>query len=172
MADPQPSRFQLSIDSPAVVTGAGWEFAHVAIDDHSRAGFVQVLTDERKESAVAFLQAAVAHYAALGVKIERLLTDNGSAYRSKLFRKACEALGIKHTYTRPYRPQTNGKAERFIQTCLREWAYVRSYDSSQQRTELLPSFLNYYNARRPHSALGHRPPASRLAGNNLLQLNT
>jgi len=154
------------------VTGAGWEFAHVAIDDHSRAGFVQVLKDERKESAVAFLQAAVAHYAALGVKIERLLTDNGSAYRSKLFRKACEALSIKHTYTRPYRPQTNGKAERFIQTCLREWAYVRSYDSSQQRTELLPSFLNYYNARRPHSALGYRPPASRLAGNNLLQLNT
>jgi transposase InsO family protein len=154
------------------VTGAGWEFAHVAIDDHSRAGFVQVLKDERKESAVAFLQAAVAHYATLGVKIERLLTDNGSAYRSKLFRKACEALGIKHTYTRPYRPQTNGKAERFIQTCLREWAYVRSYDSSQQRTELLPSFLNYYNARRPHSALGYRPPASRLAGNNLLQLNS
>jgi len=154
------------------VTGAGWEFAHVAIDDHSRAGFVQVLKDERKESAVAFLQAAVAHYAALGVKIERLLTDNGSAYRSKLFRKTCEALGIKHTYTRPYRPQTNGKAERFIQTCLREWAYVRSYDNSQQRTDLLPSFLNYYNARRPHSALGYRPPASRLAGNNLLQLNS
>ena len=154
------------------VTGAGWEFAHVAIDDHSRAGFVQVLMDERKESAVAFLQAAVAHYAALGVKVERLLTDNGAAYRSKLFRKACTALGIKHTYTRPYRPQTNGKAERFIQTCLREWAYVRSYDSSQERTELLPSFLNYYNARRPHSALGYRPPASRLAGNNLLQINS
>jgi transposase InsO family protein len=153
------------------VAGAGWEFAHVAIDDHSRAGFVQVLNDERKESAVAFLQAAVAHYAALGVKIERLLTDNGSAYRSKLFKKTCEALGIKHTFTRPYRPQTNGKAERFIQTCLREWAYVRSYDSSQARTALLPNFLNYYNARRPHSALGYKPPASRLAGNNLLQLN-
>lgn len=154
------------------VTGAGWEFAHVAIDDHSRAGFVQVLNDERKESAVAFLQAAVAHYAALGVKIERLLTDNGSAYRSKLFKKTCEALSIKHTFTRPYRPQTNGKAERFIQTCLREWAYVRSYDSSRERTALLPSFLSYYNARRPHSALGFRPPASRLAGNNLLQLNS
>jgi transposase InsO family protein len=153
-------------------TGAGWEFAHVAIDDHSRAGFVQVLNDERKESAVAFLQAAVAHYAALGIKIERLLTDNGSAYRSKLFKKTCQALGIKHTFTRPYRPQTNGKAERFIQTCLREWAYVRSYESSQERTRLLPSFLNYYNARRPHSALGFKPPASRLAGNNLLQLNT
>jgi transposase InsO family protein len=144
----------------------------LAIDDHSRAGFVQVLRDERKESAAAFLQAAVAHYAALGVKIERLLTDNGSAYRSRLFKKTCEGLGIKHTYTRPYRPQTNGKAERFIQTCLREWAYVRSYDSSKERTTVLPSFLSYYNARRPHSALGYRPPASRLAGNNLLQLDT
>lgn len=154
------------------VVGAGWEFAHVAIDDHSRTGFVQVLADERKESAVEFLKASVAHYAALGVKIERLLTDNGSAYRSRLFNKTCQALGIKHTYTRPYRPQTNGKAERFIQTCLREWAYVRSYDSSAERGGLLPSFLNYYNARRPHSALGYRPPASRLAGNNLLQLNT
>ena len=133
---------------------------------------MQVLVNERKESAVEFLKAAVAHYAALGVKIERLLTDNGSAYRSRLFNKTCEALGIKHTYTQPYRPQTNGKAERFIQTCLREWAYVRSYDSSAERAELLPSFLNYYNARRPHSALGFKPPASRLGGNNLLQLNT
>ena len=106
------------------VEGAGWEFAHVAIDDHSRAGFVQMHSDERKSSAVAFLQASVAHYAAQGVRIKRLLTDNGPAYRSKLFNKTCQALGIKHTYTRPYTPQTNGKAERFIQTCLREWAYA------------------------------------------------
>ena len=105
------------------VEGAGWEFAHVAIDDHSRAGFVQVYDDERKDSAVAFLKAAVAHYAALGVKIRRLLTDNGPAYRSQLFARDCQVLGIRHTFTRPYRPQTNGKAERFIQTCLREWAY-------------------------------------------------
>jgi transposase InsO family protein len=154
------------------VTGAGWEFAHVAIDDHSRAGFVQMHSDERKGSAVDFLKAAVAHYAALGVKIERLITDNGSAYRSRLFGKTCQALGIKHTFTRPYRPQTNGKAERFIQTCLREWAYGRIWATSDERTAWLPAFLSYYNARRPHSALGYKPPASRLAGNNLLQLNT
>ena len=154
------------------VTGAGWEFAHVAIDDHSRAGFVQMHSDERKGSAVEFLKAAVAHYAALGVKIERLITDNGSAYRSQIFNKTCQALGIRHTFTRPYRPQTNGKAERFIQTCLREWAYGRIWATSEERTAWLPAFLSYYNARRPHSALGYKPPASRLAGNNLLQLNT
>ena len=153
------------------VTGAGWEFAHVAIDDHSRAGFVQMHSDERKGSAVEFLKAAVAHYAALGVKIERLITDNGSAYRSQIFNKTCQALGIRHTFTRPYRPQTNGKAERFIQTCLREWAYGRIWATSEERTAWLPAFLSYYNARRPHSALGYKPPASRLAGNNLLQLN-
>ena len=154
------------------VTGAGWEFAHVAIDDHSRAGFVQMHSDERKGSAVEFLKAAVAHYAALGVKIERLITDNGSAYRSQIFNKTCQALGIRHTFTRPYRPQTNGKAERFIQTCLREWAYGRIWATSEERTAWLPAFLSYYNARRPHSALGYKPPASRLAGNNLLQLNS
>jgi len=104
--------------------GAGWEVAHVAIDDHSRAGFVQMHADERKGSAVAFLKAAVAHYAALGVQIKRLITDNGSAYRSRLFARTCEALGIKHSFTRPYRPQTNGKAERFIQTLIRKWAYA------------------------------------------------
>ncbi len=103
------------------VVGAGWEIAHVTIDDHSRTGFVQLLVNERKDSAVEFLKAAVAHYAALGVKIERLLTDRGSVYRSWLFNKSCDGLGIKHIYLQPYRPQTNGKAERFIQTCLREW---------------------------------------------------
>ncbi len=154
------------------VDGAGWEFAHVAIDDHSRAGFVQMHDDERKDSAVQFLKDCVAHYAALGVQIKRLITDNGPAYRSVLFNKTCQALGIKHTFTRPYRPQTNGKAERFIQTCLREWAYGRTYATSSERTAWLPAFLSYYNARRPHSALGYKPPASRLGGNNLLQLNT
>lgn len=154
------------------VDGAGWEVAHVAIDDHSRAGFVQVHVDEKKTSAVAFLHASVAHYAALGVRVQRVLTDNGSAYRSKLFARTCQALGIKHSFTRPYRPQTNGKAERFIQTCLREWAYARSYCNSAERTAWLPAFLAYYNTRRPHSALGYNPPASRLARNNLLQLNS
>lgn len=153
------------------VDGAGWEFAHVAIDDHSRAGFVQLHSDERKESAVEFLKATVAHYKGLGVTIKRLLTDNGAAYRSRLFAKTCQALGIKHTFTRPYRPQTNGKAERFIQTCLREWAYGRIWRNSAERTAWLPAFLTYYNARRPHSALGYKPPASRLGGKNLLQLN-
>ncbi|NPC59417.1 IS481 family transposase, partial [Caenimonas soli] len=153
------------------VDGAGWEYAHVAIDDHSRAGYVQMYANERKESVVEFLKATVAHYKALGVTIKRLLTDNGSAYRSRLFAKTCQALGIKHTFTRPYRPQTNGKAERFIQTCLREWAYGRTWSNSAERTGWLPAFLAYYNARRPHSALGYKPPASRLGGNNLLQLN-
>ena len=152
--------------------GAGWEVAHVAIDDHSRAGFVQMYPDEKKHSAVEFLMATVAHYRALGVRITRLITDNGAAYRSQLFARTCQALGIKHTFTRPYRPQTNGKAERFIQTCLREWAYGRIWANSNERTAWLPAFLAYYNARRPHSALGYKPPASRLGGNNLLQLNT
>lgn len=144
----------------------------MAIDDHSRVGFVQMHADERKTSAVAFLQAAVAHYAALGVRVQRVLTDNGSAYRSKLFARTCQALGIRHSFTRPYRPQTNGKAERFIQTCLREWAYARRYANSAERTAWLSAFLAYYNTRRPHSALGYKSPASRLGGNNLLQLDT
>ena len=154
------------------VNGAGWEFAHVAIDDHSRAGFVQMHADERKDSATTFLKATVARFAARGVTIKRLLTDNGPAYRSRLFNKTCQALGIKHTYTRPYTPQTNGKAERFIQTCLREWAYGRLWQNSAERTAWLPAFLEYYNNRRAHSALGHRPPASRLSGNNLLTINS
>lgn len=152
--------------------GSGWEVAHVAIDDHSRVGFVQMYPDEQKPSAVAFLEAAVEHYKALGVTIKRLITDNGAAYRSKLFASTCQALGIRHTFTRPYRPQTNGKAERFIQTCLREWAYGRIWANSQERTEWLPAFLSYYNARRPHSALGYKSPVSRLGENNLLQINT
>jgi transposase InsO family protein len=152
--------------------GVGWEVAHVAIDDHSRVGFVQMHPDETRPSVIAFLEATVAHYKALGVTIKRLMTDNGPAYRSQLFARACQALGIKHTFTRHYRPQTNGKAERFIQTCLREWAYGRIWAHSEERTSWLPAFLAYYNTRRPHSALGYKPPASRIAGNNLLQLNT
>ena len=163
---------RVTTDRRHSVDGAGWEFAHVAIDDHSRAGFVQMRSDEKKASAAQFLQDSVAHYAALGVRIERVLTDNGPAYRSRLFAKVCQGLGIKHSFTRPYRPQTNGKAERFIQTCLREWAYVRCYANSAERTAWLPAFLAFYNARRPHCALGYKPPASRLGGNNLLQLNT
>lgn len=150
--------------------GAGWEVAHVASDDHSRVGFVQGYADEKKTSVVAFLKAAVAHYPARGVRIQRVLTANGSAYRSRLFARTCQALGIKQGFTRPYRPQTNGKAERFIQTCLREWAYARSYANSAERIAWLPAFLSDYNTRRPHSAIGYKPPASRLGGNNVLQL--
>ena len=153
------------------VDGAGWECAHVAIDDHPQAGFVQMHADERKGSAIEFLKASVAHYAAHGVTIKRLLTDNGSAYRSKLFNKTWQALGIKHSFTRPYTPRTNDKAERFIQTCLREWAYGRTWNNSQERTSWLPVFLDSYNNRREHSALGYGPPASRLGGNNLLTIN-
>lgn len=154
------------------IQGAGWEVTHVAIDDHSRVAFAQVLADETKHSAVAFLYTVVACYAMLGVTIRRLLTDNGSAYRSKLFARTCEALGIKHSFTRPYTPRTNGKAERFIQTILREWAYVRSYRNSAHRAKALQPWLSYYNLRRTHSAIGHRPPISRISMNNLLQLNT
>ena len=154
------------------VDGAGWEATHVAIDDHSRVAFAQVLHDEGKHSAVAFLRTVVACYAALGVTIRRLLTDNGSAYRSKLFAQTCQTMGIKHSFTRPYTPRTNGKAERFIQTILREWAYVRSYRNSAHRTQALQPWLSHYNLRRTHSALGHRPPISRIGMNNLLQLNS
>ena len=110
--------------------GIGWEFVHVCIDDASRVAFVQVMPDEHKEGAVAFLEAAVAYYAKLGIRIERVMTDNGSRYRSKAFRAACKRLGLRHIFTRPYTPKTNGKAERFIQTSLREWAYARAYNSS------------------------------------------
>jgi len=162
---------RISGDRRDTVEGAGWEFAHVAIDDYSRVGLVEMHVDERKDSATSFLKTTVARLAAQGVVVKRLLTDNGPAYRSGLFNKTCQALGIKHTYTRPYRPQTNGKAERFIQTCLREWAYGRLWQTSCERTAWLPAFLDYYNNRRAHSALGFRPPASRLGGNNLLTVN-
>lgn len=154
------------------VDGAGWEAAHIAIDDHSRVAFAQVLPDEGKHSATAFLRTVVACFAVLGVTIRRILTDNGSAYRSKLFARTCVELGIKHGFTRPYTPRTNGKAERFIQTALREWAYARSYRNSAHRTKALQPWLTRYNLCRPHSALAHRPPISRIAMNNLLQLNS
>jgi transposase InsO family protein len=154
--------------------GIGWEFAHVCIDDASRVAFVQILPDERKESAVAFLEAAVAYYAGLGVTVERVMTDNGSCYRSKAFRKTCKRLGLRHIFTRPYTPKTNGKAERFIQTALREWAYARAYDHSDQRAAELPRWVHRYNWHRPHGSLQARPPISRLglAGDNLLRLHT
>jgi transposase InsO family protein len=154
--------------------GIGWEFVHVCIDDASRIACSRVMKDERKKSAIAFLKAAVAYYEGLGVRVERVMTDNGSCYRSKAFGKACERLGLKHIFTKPYTPKTNGKAERFIQTSLREWAYARAYNTSQERTAELPKWLHRYNWHRPHGSIGSKPPISRLGltGNNLLRLHS
>jgi len=154
--------------------GLGWEFVHVCIDDASRIAFVQVMKDEKKRSAVAFLKAAVAYYASLGVNVQRVMTDNGSCYRSFAFARACRRLGLKHIRTKPYTPKTNGKAERFIQTTLREWAYAQAYHHSDQRTAELPRWLHRYNWHRPHGSIGAKPPISRLGltGNNLLRLHS
>jgi transposase InsO family protein len=156
------------------VDGAGWEFLFVAIDDHARVGFTQMHLDERIPSAVAFLRAAHAYYAGLGVRIRRLLTDNGSAFRSKAFRTACGELGIAHRFTRAYRPQTNGKAERFIQSALREWAYAWTYHNSRQRTQALQAWIHHYNWHRPHQGIGGLAPMSRInpSRNNLLTLHS
>ena len=156
------------------VDGAGWEYVHVAIDDCSRVAYCQVLPDEEGESACAFLRAAVAYYAALGVTIREVLTDNGVCYRAKNFAATCSALGLKHRRTRPYTPRTNGKAERFIQSALREWAYARAYGTSAQRINALPRWIHGYNWHRPHASLAGQPPTSRLSldRNNLLRLHT
>jgi transposase InsO family protein len=138
----------------------GWEFCHVAIDDTSRLAYIEVLEDERGEACSAFLARAVAWFATQGVVVQRVMTDNGSGYVSHAHARAVSALGIRHLRTRPFRPQTNGKAERFIQTMLREWAYAATYSDYEHRRRVLPSWLEYYNWRRPHSALGHRPPVS------------
>lgn len=142
--------------------GAGWEFCHVAIDDTSRLAYVEVLDDELATTCVAFLRRAVAWFAAQGVIVQRVMTDNGSGYRSYLHAAVVAELGIRHLRTRPYRPRTNGKAERFIQTLQVEWAYAASYQDHWQRRHALGTWLEYYNCRRPHSALGHKTPASRI----------
>ena len=154
--------------------GVGWEYVHVCVDDHSRVAFTRIMPNEKKETATAFLKAAVAYYKSLGVTVQRVMTDNGSCYRSKKFAKACNKLNIKHIKTKPYTPRTNGKAERFIQTALREWAYARAYDTSDQRAKDLPSFTHRYNWHRPHSSLKANTPISRLALNkdNLLRLHS
>ena len=151
--------------------GPGWEFAHVAVDDHSRIATAAIFPDEKKNSAVAFLRSAVAYYRSLGVTVDRVMTDNGSCYKSFAFAKACKRLRIKHIRTKPYTPQTNGKAERFIQTALREWAYATAFENSQQRREALQPWLHRYNWHRPHASLAKMPPISRLGltRNNLLR---
>jgi transposase InsO family protein len=149
----------------------GWEYVHVAIDDATRLAYVEVLSDEKAITAIAFLRRAVAHFASYGITVEQLITDNGSAYRSTIHAIACRTLGIRHLRTRPYRPQTNGKAERFIRTMLGGWAYAAIYRDSAQRNGALAGWLDFYNRQRPHGALSHRPPLTRLHelnGNNLL----
>ena len=139
----------------------GWEYVHIAVDDHSRLAYAEVLIDERATTAVGFLRRALAFFASYGITVERVLTDNGSAYRSTIHALACRALGIRHLRSRPYRPQTNGKAERFIRTLLAGWAYGAIYHSSQERSAALDGWLWHYNHRRRHSALGRQPPVSR-----------
>jgi transposase InsO family protein len=154
--------------------GIGWEFVHVAIDDASRIAFSQIMPDERKGSATAFLFAALRYYRGLGIAVARVMTDNGSCYKSRRFRKALRLLKIKHVRTRPYTPKTNGKAERFIQTALREWAYAQAYPTSAHRAAELPRWLHRYNWHRPHGSLDAKPPISRLAASedNLLRLHS
>jgi transposase InsO family protein len=147
----------------------GWECVHVAIDDATRLAYVEVLPDEKATTAVGFLRRAIKHYASYGITVERLITDNGSPYRSAMHAIACRTLGVRHLRTRPYRPQTNGKAERFIRTLLSGWAYGAIYASSAQRNAALSGWIDFYNRRRPHGALSHKPPIARLNElNNLL----
>ena len=165
---------RISGDPRDNTNGAGWEFLFVAVDDHARVAFTQIKANERRSCAIAFLRASVRYFARLGVKVRRLLTDNGSAFRSKRFAAACRALNIKHKFTRAYRPQTNGKAERFIQSALREWAYGIAYQHSSERTAMLSRWIHHYNWHRPHQGIAGAAPISRLGRtrNNLLTLHT
>jgi transposase InsO family protein len=152
--------------------GLGWNRVHVAVDDHSRLAYIEELSDEAPSTTVGFLRRAVAFYAGHGIRIERLLTDNGNPYRSLAFRAACAELAIRPRRTRPYRPQTNGKAERLIRTLLTEWAYAQLFHDSASRAAALPAFLDFYNRSRPHRSLGGQPPMSRVPPvNNLMGKN-
>ena len=142
---------------------AGWEFCHVAVDDATRLAYVEVLEDEKGPTAAGFLKRATAWFASMGIKVEAVMSDNGSCYRSGAHAEACAELGMRHLRTRPYRPRTNGKAERFIQTLQNKWAYGAIYGTSAERTAALPGWLTHYNFRRRHGSLGHRPPGARLA---------
>ena len=158
-------------DRTCYTPGAGWQALHVAIDDHSRVGFSLMLPDETAKSACQHLLAALRYYRSLGVQIERVMTDNGAAYKSRCFARLLHRLNIRHIRTRPYTPRTNGKAERFIQTLLREWAYAYCYPTSDDRAVELAPWMHHYNFHRPHSATSHLPPATRLGfdGNNVLR---
>jgi transposase InsO family protein len=142
--------------------GIGWEYVHVCVDDATRIAYVEVLEDEKATTAAGFLRRAVAYYRARGIRVERVMTDNGSCYRGVVHALACKALGIRHLRTRPYRPPTNGKAERFIRTMPGSWAYGAIYGSSDERRAALAGWLDFYNRRRPHGSLSHQPPLQRL----------
>lgn len=154
--------------------GAGWEYLHVVIDDHSRLAFATLMPDETDQSAVAFLQAALAFYRNLGVRPQAIMTDNGSCYRSRFFELTCRKNNLRHIYTRPYRPRTNGKAERFIKTLCNNWAYAQAYAHSDERAAYLLPWLHRYNWHRPHTSLHRSTPISRLrlSEDNLLRLHT
>ena len=156
----------------AVGRGLGWEYLHVAIDDRSRLAYTQVLASERKEDAAAFLQSSLAWFKQHGVIVQRVMTDNGSAYKSRLFAATCQTQGVAHKRTRPYTPKTNGKAERFIQSSIREWAYAAAFSNSAERHAAMYPWLHNYNTRRPHAALGGKPPITRLKGNNVFGSDT
>ncbi len=150
-------------DAAGVRRGAvGWEYLHVAIDDYTRLAYAEMLDNQRASTAIGFLRRAVEFFAGHNITVERVMTDNGSAYMSGAHRIACQQLAIRHLRTRPYRPRTNGKAERLIQTMLRRWAYFRPYNSSAERTAALKPWLDHYNFTRPHGSLSHKPPGSRL----------
>jgi transposase InsO family protein len=153
--------------------GVGWEYVHLAIDDHLRLAYSEILPDETRASCLRFLFNALRFFRSLGVKVERIMTDDGSSFRSRRYAKALRRLRIRHLRTRPYTPRTNGKAERFVQTSLREWAYARAYNTSDERAAQLPIWLHRYNWHRPHGSLRSKPPISRLTQteDNLLRLH-
>jgi transposase InsO family protein len=155
------------------VRGAGWQFAHMAIDDHSRLGYGEMLPDEQGGTAAGFLRRTVRALRRLGVDVVAIMTDNGSAYRSRRFAATCRQLGVRHLFTRPYTPRTNGKAERFIKTSLLEWAYIRMYRHSEERAAALATWLHHYNWHRPHTAAGGQPPITRVvSADNLVRLHS
>jgi transposase InsO family protein len=154
--------------------GVGWEYLHLAVDDHSRLAYSEILPDEKRASCRRFLFDALRFFRSFGVKVERVMTDNGSSFRSIRYAKAMRRLRVRHLRTKPYTPKTNGKAERFVQTSWREWAYARAYPNSDDRAAALPAWLHRYNWHRPHGSLGAKPPISRLdpTRNNLLSLHS